>query len=106
MGWGTTFSPEIYLSKATFDSKWEIEDYIKDKETSINFIRNKLLIFAASSPKDICPDEWKEDIVSYLTNELRDLLDLLEELTIEKTKTNLLLNHVTENNIDVKTLKT
>ncbi len=106
MGWGTTFSPEIYLSKVTFDSKWEIEDYIKDKETSINFIRNKLLIFAASSPKDICPDEWKDDIVSYLTNELRDLLDLLEELTIEKAKINLLLNHVIENDLNVNMLKT
>jgi hypothetical protein len=106
MGWGTTFSPEIYLSKVTFDNSWEIENYISEKELYIKDAKNRLCMYASATPKDICPDDWKDEIVTFLSNEVSTHIDYLEDLIIEKTKAELLLSYVIDNNIDVKTLKT
>ncbi len=106
MGWGTTFKPEIYLSRITFDSNWEIEEYIKEKDEDITNSKKKLFMFVAATPKDICPDDWKDEILTFLLHEINTEVEHLEELIIEKTKAELLLNYVMENNIDVKTLKT
>lgn len=106
MGWGTTFKSEIYLSKITFGNNYEIEEYIKEKEEEIEKTKNKLCMFASSTPKDICPNEWEDEMIRFLSNEVSSLTDYLEELIIEKTKAELLLVHVNENNISVSTLIT
>ena len=61
MGWGTDFKTDIYLNRMIFNSKGELEDKIEELEKGITTCKEKLLMFASSTPKDIIPDDWKEE---------------------------------------------
>lgn len=106
MGWGTTFTSEIYLSRKYFDTVYDIEEYIKEKEEDIKAVERQLLMYASSTPKDIIPDGWKDDRVNFLSIELKNILGALEEFIVEKYNAELLLNYVVKNKTDLSKLKT
>ena len=97
MGWGTTFKPEVYLSKMSFTTKYELDDAIKDLEEWVETRRRELCMFAASNPKDILSEkvlseqddieEWTPvDIVgnleSYINVIITDMIDDVNTLRL------------------------
>jgi hypothetical protein len=106
MSWGTNFQTNIYLSRQTFFSKYEIEEKINEYNKTINNIEATFKMFASSTPKDIIPTEWCEEPMSWLNNNLDELYEIYQETLIERYKLYLYQEYVTENNINLSDLTT
>ena len=46
MGYGTSFTTEIYLNRQIFNSRYELDDKIKELENYIELSKRELLAFA------------------------------------------------------------
>jgi hypothetical protein len=91
MGWGTTFKPTIYISRYAFENISDLDDSIDEVENDINNYKAIIKGYVYSTPKDIIPEEFKEEPVEWLNNkidslfnDLIDLYNLLHKLKILK----------------------
>lgn len=75
MGWGTTFNCEIFLSKLDITSEEQLKELIKDRELYLTEIKQKLAMLVSSNPRDIIPDEWKDEPINYLYGEVDNLIN-------------------------------
>lgn len=96
MGWGTSFTADIYLSKKLYHSLNEIDDEIKDIEEKIEREKYTLLMYASATPKDISSDD--SDIIFSIKQMIVDSVDTLHELYVELYNLNLLKNAVEDGN--------
>lgn len=96
MGWGTTFNTEIYLNRMIFQQKWEIEEKIQQNEKYISDSITKLKMFVSANPKDIIDIEWKEEPINWLSNQVDDLIEFIEDTSYENYKLNLYLDYINE----------
>lgn len=88
MGWGTTFTTDIYISRRHFDSLADLDDAIKEYEDSIAWIEKRLLMFAASPPGDISELQFEvEEIIENLKHDITEVnrLYLLREVGLDKS---------------------
>lgn len=80
MGWGTTFKPTIYISRYAFENISDLDDSIDEVENDINNYKAIIKGYVCSTPKDIIPEEFKEEPVERLNNKIdslfNDLIDL------------------------------
>ena len=90
MGWGTTFRSEVYLNRAVFRARGELDSAIEDLEKNIEDTRQELVMYAASSPKDILSkkvlsesdniEEWTpQDIIGCLQSFIDETLTFMLE---------------------------
>ena len=79
MGWGTNFTADLYLNRMVFKSEYELEEKIEDLKSSINGWRERMLMFSTSNPKDIIPEDWKEQPIDFIYNEVKQLMDNIDE---------------------------
>lgn len=91
MSWGTDFKADIYLSRQAFHNIYELEGKIKDNEKIIESVKQRLMMYASASPSELVPEDWEEDSVNFLAQRIEELLEELEDLTIENYKLNLYL---------------
>lgn len=98
MGWGTSFTGDIYISKKLFKSQSDLDDEIKDIEEQIQSVKETLLMYASSTPKDIFKDE--SDIISEIKVTIDQSFNYLKDLHFQLLKLQLL-----QNAIDDKTYK-
>lgn len=98
MGWGTEFKADIYLSRMSFENKYILEDKIKETEEYINNLKTKLSLYAVSSPKDIVDPEWTDDVITWVKNQMDEILEELIVETIVLYKLNLFKETVEEDN--------
>lgn len=89
MGWGTDFTVDIYLSRQIFNSSFELEDKIKEIEKEINDIKSRILMYGSSNVKDILPEDWNDEPISFIHNSVSTEFESLDEKTIELYKLNL-----------------
>ena len=75
MGWGTTFNCEIFLSKLDITSEEQLKELIKDRELYLTEINQKLAMLVSSNPRDIIPNEWKDEPINYLYGEVDNLIN-------------------------------
>jgi hypothetical protein len=105
MGWGTQFTTDVYLSRMSFDSKWELRDKIKEEEESIKSIQLEIAMMVAATPKDIVTDSDTENAVTNLKFKLNELFEWLEETYFLLAKLYQLQQYLEENpDVDIKTL--
>jgi hypothetical protein len=102
MAWGTDFTTSIFLKQQVFGSLIELENYIQEQSEDINDIKARLVALVASNPKDIVPEDWKEDVDMYLLNKVKELMEELSSLSLNRFKAELFLDYVKENNVDFK----
>jgi hypothetical protein len=105
MGWGTTFKTEIFLSKAQFNSMSHLEQEIEELEESIGATKQTIAMYVAASPKDIIPEEWKEQGVDFLKHRIDENMEILEEELLKLCTLRLLKEYCEENNISPENLK-
>jgi hypothetical protein len=96
MGWGITFNAEIYLSRQEYSTKYAIEDKIKEIEESINNHEATLKMYASATPKDIVPEEFSEEPISWLNIQINEVLEIFKEDLIQKYQLGLYLEHLIE----------
>ena len=94
MGWGTSFKKEIYLSRKSFDSIYELEQKIEQNKIWIANIIQKLKMFASANPRDIIDPEWKEEPINWLNNQIDDLIEVMEEVSFEKYQLEMYLDYI------------
>jgi hypothetical protein len=76
MGWGTTFTAEIYLSRQTFEHKYELTEKIKELEGYIESAKRELIAYAVATPRDIVADKNEE---GYTQNPINVVLHSVQE---------------------------
>jgi hypothetical protein len=101
MSWGTDFRTDIFISKQVFGSKGDIEMKLEELDKTINGIEAQIKMYASSTPKDIIPDDWKEEPVNWLDIRLNELFENYQEALDERYKIYLYRDYVNENNIDL-----
>lgn len=82
MGWGTDFNTNIFLNRIVINNDYELDDLIRETEYDIDEIKTRLNMYVASNPKDITPDEWKEESLRFLHTNVTELIDELQEKTV------------------------
>ena len=83
MSWGTRFNCNIEFIREHYKTIEEVESAIDEYETDNVNIRTKINMFVSSTPKDIVSEEWKDQPVDFLYNNVNDLLAELESNIIK-----------------------
>ncbi len=79
MSWGIDFKADIFLSHISINSIVELEDLIKEKEQDIARYKESILMYASSSPKEITPEDWEEESINILQNQVNMIFVDYEE---------------------------
>ncbi len=77
MGWGTSFKAEIYLSRQVFNSKYELDERIKELEENIESAKRELTAYAVATPRDIIAEK---DESGYIQNPINEVLRKTREI--------------------------
>lgn len=76
MGWGIDFKADIFLSRMNFDgNKYQVEDAINSIEEDLVKLKIEIYMYAAATPKDVCPEDWEEENISFLRTRLDELFE-------------------------------
>jgi hypothetical protein len=104
MGYGIDFMADIYISHKSFDSRWQIEEEIRDEQDNIASNKALIYMYAASTPKDVHMIENDENAcLSDLFYEIKDRLESIEESYNTIFRLNLLLSELDKNpDLDIK----
>jgi len=95
MAWGIEFNADIHLSRQDYNSNiYLVKDKLDEISTDINRIKSKILMFITANIKDIVPDDWKDSPINWLGQEMNELFEYYEELSIEQFKLSLYLEHL------------
>lgn len=73
MSWGIDFSADIFLSHISISSEGELDDLIKEKEQDIVRYKEAILMYVSSSPREITPEDWKEESINFLQNQVNTI---------------------------------
>jgi len=71
MGYGTTFTADIYLNRQIFESRWELDEKVKELEKFIEMSKQELLALAVSTPKDVIAEKSED---GYPQNPIEEVL--------------------------------
>ena len=93
MGWGTTFTAEIYLSRQTFQSKGDLEDFIRQTNEDIRRRQEQIFMFCSSNVRDLVPKEWEERSVVFIHDRVTELMNEIFSDTVLLCKLQLLLEN-------------
>ena len=77
MGYGTLFTTDIYLNRQIFNSRYELDERVKELENLIEMSKRELLAFAVSTPKDVIAEK-NED--GYVENPIDQILRRTAEI--------------------------
>jgi predicted DNA-binding protein YlxM (UPF0122 family) len=97
MSWETTFESEIILNRLSFTNEIAVQDEIDELKQDIEVYKTKLSMFASSNIKDVIPDDWKEQPIDWLTMQLNELHDVLQEKYVMVYKLELYIEYLKSN---------
>ena len=76
MGYGTSFTTEIYLNRQIFQNRYELDERIKEIEGYIESAKQVLTALAVSTPKDVIAEKDEE---GYVQNPIDEVLRKTKE---------------------------
>lgn len=76
MGYGTSFTTEIYLNRQIFKSKHELDTKIEEVEKYIESAKSELIAYAVATPRDIIAEK---DESGYVQNPIDEVLRKVHE---------------------------
>ena len=77
MGWGTSFTTEVYINRQVFNSKDELNERIKELEGYIESAKQELTALAVATPRDIIAEK---DESGYIQNPIDEVLRKVHEI--------------------------
>jgi len=86
MAWGIDFNTTLTLMRQEYSSISEVEMQIKEYDKQISDIEIKLKMLISSTPKDIIPDDWKEEPINWLNQNIDEEFTCYQEILIERFK--------------------
>lgn len=96
MGWGTTFNPEIYLSRLSIKNKEDLKALIEEKEEMINSCEKDLYIYASINPKNFPDDAHEGDVPFAIKQRVGETLESYKKEIEILVKLEILLDHMEE----------
>lgn len=99
MGWGVDFTVDVFLSKETYGTQVELEDVIKEAEEYQQKMISRVMMLVSANPKDIVPEEWREQPIDFLYTEIDNLMREILEMERLLVKRYMYLEYVKENGI-------
>lgn len=57
MGYGTSFTTDIYLNRQIFESRCELDEKVKELEDYIQSAKGELIALAVSTPRDVIAEK-------------------------------------------------
>lgn len=92
MGWETNLMVRLRYNRKSYQSKYEVERDLEDVNDMIKYHSNKLHSLAMmTEPKKFMEED--ADPLQWISNEVRDSLEELEEYYIDKYKLEMLLEY-------------
>lgn len=92
MGWQTDLFCNITFNKETYNSKYEVLNRIDELKESIEYAKNHIRdLVMMTEPNKFCPEGY--DTLSWLRNEVRDLMEIIEESSVELYKLDMLIEN-------------
>jgi hypothetical protein len=82
MGWGTDFNVDLFLSKEQYSNLGTLEEAIESEELFKTSLEKQILMWASSNVKDIIPKEWKDEPITFINNNVGELLQNYDETCI------------------------
>ena len=78
MGWSTDALIEVSFNRQTFNSKWDVENYIEDKEREIETAKKTIRQLAfMTEPKKFCEED--ADPAWWIQNQIDDAIETIED---------------------------
>lgn len=99
MGWGVEFKTDVFLNKETYGTQIELEDAIKETEDDQQKMISRVMMIVSANPKDVVPEEWKDQPIDFLYTEIDNLMDEILETERLLVKRYMYLEYVKENGI-------
>lgn len=96
MGWGTSFSADIYISKKLFRSQYELDDEIDSLEKEIQSNTQTLLMYCSSTPRDISSPDW--EVIPEIKLRATEIIESLMDSHYELIKLTLLKQTIEDGN--------
>lgn len=93
MGWGTVFSPEVYINKMLFESEYDVDSKIEELEAYLKSAEDDLLICAALSPKDFKESD-EDDVVFMIKRRFKEAIEFYRESIDTLNQLYLLRDHI------------
>lgn len=100
MGWGTTFKPEIYLSRVHYKTMDDIDEKIKETTDAIASSKQTISMMVASTPNDVIKTEDGGCVISDIQIDLNETFDFLEEELHTLDMLTLLKGYIEEHGFD------
>ncbi len=92
MSWSTELFCNVSYNRKSYKNRYEVEEEINDIKKYINRCKKSIRdLVIMTEPNKFCPKE--NDPIIWITNEVEDLLNIVEESTIELYKLELLLDN-------------
>jgi len=83
MGYGTAFTTEIYLNRQIFESRYELDEKIKEIEGYIESAKQELTALAVSTPKDVIAEKdesgYPQNPIDEVLRKTRETFEWMEE---------------------------
>jgi len=103
MGYGIQFKTNIYLSKRSFSSIYELRYAIVDVKELISNVKEEIMMYSAASIDQCFPKD--EQPVRAMQIVMSELIELLENYTLELHNLHLLEQYLEENpEVDINSL--
>ena len=100
MGWGTTFKPEVYLTRVHYKTMDEIDEKIEELTKAIESSKQTISMMVSSTPKDIVKTDEEGCVISDIQVNLNETFEFLEEELYNLSMVSLLKQHVEENGFE------
>lgn len=100
MGWGTSFTADMYISRELFRSEGEVQDKINELTESIDRTKRRLALMIAANPETFLDKSKDSDPLYELDNRINDYLELFEEDLIHRYRLQLLLDNWKNKELD------
>jgi len=104
MGWGIQFNTDVFINKCSFSSMWQLDEEIKEMEDDIKRCSDRMLVLASSTPKDIVEEDM--DVITFIVNEVGDLLEALDEAYHKKLLLMMFKEHLIETGEEISKFNT
>lgn len=92
MGWSTELFCNISFLRETFNSKEAVQERIEETERYLQIAKDQMRNFVMmTEPRKFCPENY--DPLIWINNEYEDLMDSIEEYSIELYKLRMLLSN-------------
>jgi len=110
MGYGTTFTTDIYLNRQIFESRWELDEKVKELEDYIQSAKGELIALAVSTPRDVIAEKdesgYPQNPIDEVLRKTRETFEWMEDNYRELNKLYQFQEYLDENpDVDLNQFK-